>query len=228
MGIISILRDKIVNDNQYQVSFTAQGRVFAKPDIAQIQLAVRTDKVKTAVLAVQDNTKKMNSVIAKLKDLGIAEKDIKTTNYNLAPEYDYNRNTGERFLAGYSVNQEVTVKIRDLDKVGSIIEAATSVGANQVGNIAFAIDDPEVAKKAAREEAVAKAKVKAEEMANLTGIKLGKLINVYENSGPGLLYDYSYTGKSMTLGMGGEAVAPEIQTGENEITLEITLVYEVK
>ncbi|MCX6785315.1 MAG: SIMPL domain-containing protein [Candidatus Komeilibacteria bacterium] len=232
MGIVSVLRERIVNQDQYQVSFSASGRAFAKPDIAQIQLAVKTDRQKDAVTAVKSNTDKMNAVIAKIKSLGVEEKDIKTTSYNLSPEYDYTVNVGRGVLAGYSIYQEVTLKIRDLDKVGKIIEQATSAGANQIGNISFTIDDLDAIKKQAREEAVAKAKVKAEEMAKLTGIHLGKLINVYENSGSVPVADYGYANKSMALGMGGGAEvampAPEIQTGQNEINLEVTLVYEVR
>lgn len=225
--LISLLRERIVNPHDYQVSFTAEGRAFAKPDIAQIVVAVKTDRVKEAVQAVQDNTEKMNNVVNKIKELGIEEKDIETTSYRLNPVYDYNRNTGERTLAGYDVYQEVTIKIRDLDKVGEVIEATTSVGANQVGNISFTIDDPEEVKKEAREEAVAKAKKKAKEMAELTGIKLGKLVNVYESEGPGPIYR-GYPSYAMEMeGIGG-AGAPEIQVGENEIKLEVTLVYEVK
>jgi hypothetical protein len=232
MGIVSVLRERIVNQNEYQVSFSASGRAFAKPDIAQIQLAVKTDRQKDAVTAVKSNTDKMNAVIAKIKQAGVEEKDIKTTSYNLSPEYDYSINVGRGTLVGYSIYQEVTLKIRDLDKVGKIIEQATSAGANQIGNISFTIDDLDAIKKVAREEAVAKAKVKAEEMAKLTGLRLGKLINVYENGGAMPVDDYRYSAKTMALGMGGAAdiamPSPEIQTGQNEINLEITLVYEVK
>ncbi len=226
MGIISLLRERIVNPQNYQVSFTAEGRAFAKPDIAQVVVAVKTDRIKEAVQAVQKNTEKMNSVVAKLKELEIEEKDIKTTSYRLNPVYDYNRQTGEQTLAGYDVYQEVTVKIRQLDKVGEVIEATTNAGANQVGNISFTIDDEEAVKKEAREEAVDKAKKKAKEIAKLTGIKLGKLVNVYESDGSVPIYrTYSYDSMAME-GIGGGA--PDIQVGENEVKLEVTLVYEVR
>jgi len=227
LGVLSILRDRIVNPNQFQVAFTGEAKVFAKPDIAQIQVAVRTDKVKDAVTAVKNNTEKMNQVIGKLKELEIAEKDIKTTSYNLNPFYEYG-STGQRTLAGYEVYQEVTVKIRDLNKVGQVIEGTTAVGANQVGSIAFTIDDLSEIKKQARNEAVAKAQAQAQEVAKLTGIKLGKLVNVYESGGqPPVYQDYAYS-RSMNLGLGGGGAAPEIQTGENEVRLEVTLMYEVK
>lgn len=226
LGILSLLRERIVNPNEYQVSFTGEGRVFAKPDIAQIQVAVKTDRVKDAVKAVQQNTEKMNRVIDKIKGLGIEEKDIKTTSYRLTPAYDYNRDTGERTLAGYDVYQEVTVKIRDLNKVGQAIESTTQAGANQVGSISFTIDDLEIVKKEAREDAVAKAKAKAEEMSKLTGIKLGKLVDVYESEDAPIYRSYGLDVMAKSEGLGG--AAPDIQVGENEVKLNVTLVYQVK
>lgn len=227
LGIISLIREKIVNPNMDRVTITAQGRAYAKPDIAQIIVAVKTDRVKESVKAVKDNTDKMNGVVSKLKELGVEAKDIQTTNYRLNPVYDYITASSRSVLAGYEVYQEVTIKVRNLDKVGEIIEAVTAVGANQVGDIAFTIDDTDEIKKVARAEAVTKAQQKAKEMAELTGIKLGKLVNVYENEGYVPMPQYLSNAKSIDLGMGGGA-APEIQTGENEVRLEVTLVYEVR
>jgi len=227
MGIISILRDRIVNQRMYQIQFSAEGSVFAKPDIAQVTLGIKTERRNTAVEAVKENTEQMNKVIEAIKGEGVEEKDIKTTSYNLNPSYDYDKETGRSNIKGYEVNQQVTVKIRDLDSIGLIIEATTKVGANQVGNISFTIDDMSEIKKLAREEAVKKAKEKAEEMAELTGIKLGKLVNVYENENayPPVYRNYALS-IDEAVGMGGGA--PEIQVGENEVVLQVTLVYEVK
>jgi len=230
LGIVSLIRDRIVNPDNYQVSFSASAKVFAKPDIAQISLAVKTDRQKDAATAVKNNTDKMNAVIAKVKEAGVDEKDIQTSAYNLTPEYDYTANVGRGVLAGYSVYQEVTVKIRDLDKVGKVIENATTAGSNQVGGISFTIDDLTNLKNQARAEAVAKAKEQAKSMAKLTGIRLGKLVNVYEGISPMPYLDSSYSNKAMTMGIGGgeTVAAPEIQVGQNEISVEVTLSYEVK
>jgi len=230
LGIVSLVRDRIVNPDHYQVSFSASAKVFAKPDIAQISLAVKTDRQKDAATAVKNNTDKMNAVIVKVKEAGVDEKDIQTSAYNLNPEYDYTANVGRGVLAGYSVYQEVTVKIRDLDKVGKVIENATTAGSNQVGGISFTIDDLTNLKNQARAEAVAKAKEQAKSMSKLTGIRLGKLVNVWENSGTPMPYlDASYSNKAMTgIGGGGTIAAPEIQVGQNEISVEVTLSYEVR
>jgi len=228
-AVVAMLRDRLVNPYRYQVSFTAEGKIFAKPDIAQITLGVTTDRRATAVKAVQDNTELMNKVITKLKELGVADKDIKTTSYNLNPSYDYVQSTGRSEIMGYEVYQNVDVKIRELDKIGDIIEGATSVGANQVGNISFTIDDLSEIKKLARQEAITKAQEKAEEMAQFTGLKLGKLINVYESDSyqPPVLY--SNFAKDVAYGMGGsESASPDVQVGQNEVGLSVTLTFEVK
>ncbi|PIT90476.1 MAG: hypothetical protein COU22_01965, partial [Candidatus Komeilibacteria bacterium CG10_big_fil_rev_8_21_14_0_10_41_13] len=137
MGIISLIRERIVNPYRYQISFTAEGTAFIKPDIAQITLGVKTERQPKAVDAVKENTKMMNEIISVIKEQGVEEKDIKTTSYNLNPAYDYEPQSGRSVLRGYEIYQNVTVKIRDLDKIGAIIEASTGAGANQVGNINF-------------------------------------------------------------------------------------------
>ena len=154
--VMALRRQEIVN----QFSATASGRVFAKPDIANIMIGLKTEAKKTAAEAVKENTNKMNEVIGELKKIGVEEKDIKTTNYSLNPFYDWK--DGVQALKGYEVYQNVTVKVRDLNKIGEVIAKTTEKGANQVGGINFTIDDPEELPNEAREEAIAKAKARAE------------------------------------------------------------------
>lgn len=225
---------------QNQFSVAAEGKVFAKPDIANIRLGVKTEVKKTAAEAVEENAKKMNAVVEKLKGMDIEAKDIKTTSYNLNPEYDYNNYpmmiegqasivpvppVGPKLL-GYSLYQEVLVKIRNLDTLGGVIEGAAEVGSNQVGDIMFTIDDTDALKAQAREEAIAKAKAKAGSIANLSGIELGDLINVYESDQyPGPMYGIG----GMRADMAMEAkVAPELQPGQNEIVVNVTMTWEVE
>lgn len=211
-------------DYPREMTITAEGRAFAKPDIALVKLGVTTEgwEVKTVV---KDNTEKMNAVLKEIKALGIEEKDIQTSRYNLTPRYEWTE--GKKIFKGYLLEQEVRVKIRNFEKIGEVIEKATEKGANLVGDLSFTIDDPELIRQKAREEAIEKAKVKAEKIAQQTGIRLKKLINIYE--------DYSYYPtpsaeimKGYGVGGGGEAPAPEIQPGEQEMTVRINLVYRVK
>jgi uncharacterized protein YggE len=212
-------------ENQFSVS--GQGRVFAKPDIANLTVGVKTEVKPTAAEAVKENTKKMNDIIKVLKDLGIEEKDIKTLNYTLNPSYDWS--TSRQRLIGYEVSQNVTIKIRNLDKIGDTIAKTTEKGANQIGNIEFTIDDENELKAEARDLAIEKAKVKANEMAKKTGMKLGRVINVYENQyyAP----QTNYYAKDMAYGLGGGSESlpvADIQVGQNEVMVEVNVVYEVK
>jgi len=226
--IVSVVMATKKDDFNNQFSVSATGRVYAKPDIANLTVGLKTEAKATAALAVKENTDKMNEVIKVLKDLGIEEKDIKTTNYNLQPVYDWTDRSGQR-LKGYEVNQNIEIKIRDLNKIGDAIAKTTEKGANQAGNISFTIDDEFELKNEAREEAIKKAKEKAEMIVAETGMRLGKIVNVYENQV--YMPVYANYSKEMAYGLGGardEMVAPEIQVGQNEVVVETTVVWEVK
>ena len=210
---------------QDQFSVDGTGRVFAPPNIAEITLGVHTEKAQTAEAATKENVEKMNRVIEAIKKAGVEAKDIKTTDYQLYADYNYPQDRG-RELSGWNLSQRVRVKIRKLDSIGDVIAKATAAGANQTENISFTIDDEEVLKKQARGEAIEKAKAKAEELSKAAGIKLGKVINVYESySQPPITLDY-YKGEGM--GGGGGIPAPSLQPGENEIVVNVTMVYKVK
>src|SRR5690606_26908355 len=106
--------------------------------------------------AQRENTRIMNQLISDVKSLGVEDKDIQTTAYNVFPNYDWNN--GKQSLRSYSVSQNVHVKIRDLDKIADVLGKAGALGANQIGGINFTIDEPEKLKEQAREEAIRNAK----------------------------------------------------------------------
>jgi len=228
LGVLAILRERIVSPNNNQFSVSAEGQIFAKPDIAQINFGVQTRVRQEAAQAVQDGTEKMNDIISAMKELGIEEKDIKTTSFNLRPVYSYPEN-GERKLSGYELYQQVTLKIRELDKIGETIQVAASNGANQIGNVSFTIDETDALQAEARAEAIAKAKNKAEEMAEQAGIRLGKIVGIYESSGSSPVFrnDYAYGGGEASYDKSMVAI-PDIETGEMEVTVNVTLTYKIK
>ncbi|MFW0862492.1 MAG: SIMPL domain-containing protein [Candidatus Komeilibacteria bacterium] len=230
LGVLSILRDRIVNPNMNQMSVSAEGEVFAKPDIATISFGVQTERFNEAVGATKAGTEKMNAVMAKLAELEVEDKDVKTTQYNLNPVYSYGREDGIRNLIGYELYQAATVKIRDLEKIGEIVEAVSSVGANQIGNVSFTIDDQDELQAEARVDAIAKAKEKAQAIADAAGISLGDIVNIYESSNPQPMYrnDFAYA-ESVSAGIGGGGgPIPDIASGEMEVTVNVTLVYKIK
>lgn len=217
------------SNNEDRFSVTGSGTVYAKADIANIQVGLKTDTKKTAAEATADSTAKMNKINDELTKLGIEDKDIKTSNYNLNPVYNWTNAKGQE-LVGYEVTQTLTLKIRDLNKIGDIIAKTTEQGANQVGNISFTIDDEYELKNQARELAISKAKEKAELIAKQSGIKLGEVKNVYENYSP-IISSQAYSNAKVMLESADQAAglaAPEIQSGQNEVKVEVTLTYEVK
>jgi uncharacterized protein YggE len=220
-----VMANKINNQDRFSV--TGSGTVYAKADIANLEVGLKTGTKKTAAEATQESTVKMNEIIQELKKLNIDEKDIKTTSYNLSPVYNWTDKTGQQ-LVGYELSQNLTLKIRDLTKIGDIIAKTTEKGANQIGNINFTIDDEYSLKNQARELAIEKAKEKALLIATQSGMKLGEVKSVYENSDP-VVSPMAYSNAKMDLGGGSETItSPEIQSGQNEIKVDVTLVYEVK
>jgi uncharacterized protein YggE len=212
----------VENVSQKTITVSGEGKIYAKPDIGKITLGV-TNEAKTVSEAQGKSTEAINKIMDFLKSSGIEEKDIKTTNYSITPVYDYTER--KQTLRGYQVSQNLEVKIRDLTKSGDIIAGAAGNGANLVGGLTFTIDEPDALKAEARTQAIEKAKEQAQKLAADLGIKLGKLISFVESDGYPVYY-----GKEMTLGLGlsAETVSPPIPTGENEITIDVSLTYEIK
>jgi uncharacterized protein YggE len=222
--------------NQNQITVSGEGKVYAKPDVAIVSLGV-TVQGKTVADVTKLGTDKMNAVIAVIKALKIDEKDIQTTNYSLTPTYENSVTpvasmmypsgtvTNSSILSGYSLDQNVQVKIRDFTKIGDVLSQATASGANLVGDLQFTIDNPEQFKEQARATAIKDAKTNAQNLAKESGINLGKIINVYEgyNSSP-VMYD---SAKVMSAGASSSAPVPTIQPGQQEVDVTINLTYKV-
>lgn len=222
MDIVSKMRayPYIGADAAYKntISVGGEGKVYTKPDIAKVSLSVVTEG--RNIKSVQDdNSEEINKVINFLKDFGIEEKDIKTTNYGLYPRYNYEDRRIPQII-GYEITQTLEIKIKNLEKIGEILEQSVSVGINQVSSLRFEVDDDEKLKEEARNLAIKDAKEKAKILASQLGVKMLKISGYDEGAG----YDYP---TYRELGMGGAAEAPQIQVGENEIIVNVTLIYEI-
>lgn len=204
------------------INISGEGKVFAKPDIGQVSLSV-VESAKTVDAAQSAATKAMNDVVKFLQSSGVAEKDIKTTEYSINPLYDYP--DGRRVDRGYEVRQGLTVKIRTLEDAGKIVSGAAERGANQIGGISFTTEDPTLLKEEARRKAIEDARAKAKVLARDLGIRLGDVVSFNESGGG---YPIFY-GKAMGIGMGGDEVSvPEIAPGENEIIVNVTVSFEIR
>ncbi|HAS00070.1 MAG: hypothetical protein US57_C0014G0016 [Candidatus Moranbacteria bacterium GW2011_GWC2_37_73] len=229
VGAILVVALAVNNSSKEKQLFSVvgSGTIYAKADIANINVGLKTGVKKTAVEASQESSAKMNSIIGELKKLSIDEKDIKTNDYRLNPVYNWTENKGQE-LTGYEVTQTLSLKIRDMEKIGEVIAKTTEQGANQIGDVAFTIDDEFALKNQAREMAIEKAKEKAAIIAKQSGMKLGKVKNVSENYDQPSFPMYANAKADAATASNQEAPAPIIQTGQNEIRVEVTLTYEVK
>ncbi len=213
-------------DDRFAVS--AVGTIYAKADIANIEVGVKTGTQKTPLEATKNGTEKMNQIVSQLEGLGIEAKDMKTSNYALNPVYNWTSDRGQE-LIGYEVVQSLSVKVRDLDKIGAVISQTTEQGANQIGNINFTIDEPDTLKDQARAQAIEKAQAKARLIAEQSGLKLAKIKSVQESSDNEVPVYRNEIFKMMdSANSAGGVVAPNIQSGENTIEVGVTLIYEVK
>ncbi|MFA4872313.1 MAG: SIMPL domain-containing protein [Patescibacteria group bacterium] len=218
--VIMALVQKPFSNPPQQFNVSGEGKVEVAPDIALVRVGVATTPKASAGEAVKENTFIMNRVMKVVSDAGIAREDIKTMNYTLNPQYEFP--DGKQRLLGYVVSQDVQLKIRDLTKVGDIIGAATSAGANQVNDIQFTLENPESAKADARAKAIEAAKLKAAVIADAAGLDLKKLINFYEVESP--IPTPYYDGK----GGGGTDMSVPVSQGMYEVVVQVNLVYEVR
>lgn len=207
------------------VTFSGQGKVIAKPDIALVDLSIVTE-ASSSKTAQNDNSKKSKSLTDFLKGQGVDEKDIKTTGYNIYPQYNYPQYQ-KPSISGYQVNQSVQVKIRDLDKVDNILDGVVTSGVNQVNQLQLTVDEPEKLRAEARDKAIKDAEDKARELTKTLDINLGHIVNFSENTG-GYPVPMMYAKDSMASGMGGGGGGPSIPTGENEISVDVSITYQIK
>lgn len=212
------------NEPRY-ITVTGEGKAFIVPDIAVVSFGITKEGTDIPLLVTKTN-EEMNAIIKGIKDLGVNEKDIRTTQYSLNPRYEYPEKTGERIFKGYEMDQTINVKIRDFKKIGDIYNIATSNGANVVGDLYFSVDNPEKVQQEARTKAIEQAKTKANSITNASGLRLSRLINV--NDG---YYPYYSATYEKAVGMGGSEVnsapAPDIQPGQQEVDMTVTLTYRV-
>lgn len=224
MSFSAIIPAKAAADNQptkRTINVTGTGTIKATPDIAYVTIGVVTEN-KDAKIAQQDNAKAMDKVVASIKALGIKSEDIKTVNYSISPKYDYNKDTGESSIVGYTVNNSAQVTVRDITKAGSIIDLGADSGVNITSNISFGISDYDKYYSEALKKALDSAKIKAETMAGAFKIKLGTPVTINENGGynPTPIYN-RYEVKS-----DAAMASTPIQAGTMEISANVSLVYE--
>jgi uncharacterized protein YggE len=206
------------------LNITGVGTVNLTPDIAYIYLGVHTE-MSSASEAVAENNAQTEKVIAALKKMGVDSKDIRTTNFSIWPSQNYGPD-GLPLDMKYVVDNTVYVTVRNLAKLGDLLDSVISAGANTVNSIQFDIADKTAAAKEARDLAVKNAQEQAQELAAAAGVTLGDITNIsFYDSVP-----YPVFGGYGKGGGGGaaEAIAVPIQPGELTITVSVSMTYEIK
>lgn len=217
---------------QSVISVTGKGEVVGIPDIATFSFSV-TEESLIIKTAQDEAAKQTNTILAFLKAQGVAEKDIKTSGYNIYPRYEYGTADalypypqGKQKLAAYVVSQSVTVKVRDLENAGKILGGLGELGATDVSGLSFDFDKRDDLVKEARDKAIAEARSEAAKLAKSLGVRLVRIVSYSEG---GYYPMYAKTMAVEAYGRGGDAaVTPDIPVGEDKIISNVTITYEIK
>jgi uncharacterized protein YggE len=229
------------------ISVSGKGEAVAVPDIATFSFTV-TESATTVTEAQTKATTRTNNALKGVKDSGVADKDIKTTYYSINPKYEYQNAVcptsapsyvgaperviycpqGKSTLTGYEVSQSIQVKIRDLDKAGAIFSTIGSLGVQNVNGLDFSIDDEEKVKSEARSLAIADAQSKAKELAKQLGVRLVHITSYYDNNDQPIYYGREGMGSDVMTLKATAAPTPQIPTGEQKVTSNVTITYEIR
>lgn len=219
------------NSNPFTV--TGEGKVSGVPSKATVNLGV-TKTATTEQLATDEVNRITNQIVTDLKALGIAEKDIKTTNFSVYPNSEERTEpltlqapAGREVLPqSYTASQNLTIQVDSVDLANKAVDTATQNGANQIGGVNFEIDDEKRTEMEteARKLAIADAKKKAQSLATDAGITLGKVINIQESSNQPYPMAYGRAAEMSAV----KDVATNLQPGENDVIVTVTLFYETQ
>jgi len=252
-GFFFIARaSKVIDTSSHQtISVDGKAERYVSPDIARIYFT-ESQKAKTAALAQEAATKKINDVMAFLKSEDVEDKDIKTTSYQIYPVYEYyywNETAGVRCLSsycsppyyqkeeivGYKVEQSIEVKVRDIKNAGKILAGIGAKGIQNIGGLSLEVEDYEKIAEEVKNEAIKDARTKAKGRAKSLGVSLGDVISISDSWGGPIYYGRGggvelqekavavNTDSSVTI-----PIAPEITPGQNKIEASVNVVYEIK
>ncbi len=206
------------------ISVSGIGEVKTRPDMATVSTGVVTEAA-TAKDALAKNNAAMAAVVAALKNAGVAEDDIQTSNFSVSPKYppyQPNQTTAPR-IVGYTVSNQVTAAVKDLKKLGAMLDTLVQAGSNQINGISFDVDEPKPLVDDARKKAVADARAKAELYAAAAGVSLGRVVQISESSAvmpPQPMYRMAAAPAA--------AESVPIAAGQQTVTANVSIVYEIQ
>ena len=208
-------------DTEHTITVTGTGTVVVNPDIADVRLGVVVTKP-TVKAARETAAEAMTKVIAALKQLGIADKDIQTTTVSLQPAYDYSTQTNPPKITGYNLANGVAVTVRNLDQTGDVIDDSLAAGATSLDGVTFRVHDPAKAQAQARTDATNQAKANADTLAKAAGVSITGVASINEVSAP-VPFPVYYGGAAAA--PAADSVKTPIQPGTSDVTITVTVAY---
>jgi hypothetical protein len=209
---------------QPYVTVSGEGESSIAPDMAIMTLSV-VKQSKTAADALDQNNKAMGAVLATLKESGVADRDLQTSGFSVQPQYNYDsRNNQPPKLTGYQVTNGLTVKVRDLSKLGALLDQSVNLGINQGGDIQFTNDKPDAILQDARKNAVADAAAKAKTLTEAAGVKLGRVLSIREGGGAPPPQPFM----RMEAAPAAAPKAVPIAAGENSYHASVSITYAIE
>ncbi|HEX5241574.1 MAG TPA: SIMPL domain-containing protein [Candidatus Limnocylindrales bacterium] len=205
----------------HTISVTGTGDVLLQPDVADLRLGVSVTSGSVADARNRAATA-MTAVIARLKALGIAEKDIQTSMVSLQPTYDYSANTTPPRVTGFQFANSIAVTVRDLDKLGDAIDQSLAAGATSLDSVSFRVDDQTGAEAQARTAAMADAKAKAQALASAAGVSITGVASISETVAP-VPYPVYYGAAAGAAP--SKDVATPVQPGTNDVSVTVSVVF---
>lgn len=210
-------------ETPHTINVTGNGIAYGKPDTAVAQVGVQTRNA-DAGKAVEDNTTKMNALMAALKSLGIEDKDIQTSNFSVYTNQKYDNN-GQPTEIEYIADNTVTITVRDISKIGDVLGQAVAAGANNIYGINFTVSDHSALEADARAKAMADAKARADQLAQAAGVTLDKPMTITEfTSGP---IPYPVDVRAADVAVQGGSAVP-VSGGQVQVQLQVTVTYIIK
>lgn len=203
-----------------ELAVVGEGKVDVVPDTAMVNVGIVISNASTVEEAQSQINLTNNAIVSAMKNLGISDEDISTSNYSINPDYNYE--SGKNEITGYSGNASLTIKVKNLDTLPQVIEQATKNGANQILGTSFVVDKPEEAREEARNKAIKNAKEQAQKLADSLGIRLGKVTNIVESTGDTIPPVFA---REQAIGIGGNA-SPDFEPGTQTITSTVTLYFD--
>ncbi len=203
------------------ITVQGTGKATAPPDMATIQIGV-ISQAATAVAAMAANNEAVEAVISKIKDFQVASRDIQTSNFNVSPMYEQSPPRIQRSprIVGYQVTNQVQVRMRNLPELGQLLDGVVTSGSNQINGIQFGVNDTDALMDKARDDAVADARRRAGRYASAANVSVGKVMAISEQSVNVPMPVYAQSRMMMA-----EAASVPIESGEQEVQLNVTIVY---